>query len=94
MVCLKYTPHTKYDIRCGVRQGRALLDAVSMYPKLSQGAPSLSQSAPKVSQGAPHFFKAHIVSATFRISQLQALATGICSILILILVRSTLSSGT
>ena len=45
-------------------------------PKLSQGATSLSQVAPKVSQGAPTFSG----TVTFSISQLQALATGICSI--------------
>ena len=55
--------------------------------KLSQGAPSLSQGAPKVSQGT--YF-----TATFNISQLQVLATGICSVEILILVRSTLFLGT
>ena len=38
--------------------------------------------------------KAHIVTGTSSISQLQALATGICSIQILILARSTLFSGT
>ena len=62
-------------------------------PKLSQGAPSLSQGAPKVFQGAPHLFQAHIVTATSSISQLQALATGICSIQLLILARSTLFSS-
>ena len=87
MVCLKYTPHTKYDIRCGaVRVGHL--------ETLSQCATKLSQGAPKVSQGAPTFLKAHIVTATSSISQLQALATGICSIQILIFVISTLSSGT
>ena len=59
-------------------------------PKLSQGAPRLSQDAPRLSQGAPTFSGA----ATFSISQLQALATYICSIQILISCRSTLSSGT
>ena len=63
-------------------------------PKLSQGAPSLSQGAPKVSQGAPNFFQAHILLQHLTYSQQQALATGICSIQILILVRSTLFSGT
>ena len=42
-----------------------------------------------MSQGAPTFFQAHF-TATYNINQLQALATGICSIQILILVRSTL----
>ena len=63
-------------------------------PKLSQGAPSLSQGAPKVSQGAPTFFSGTYFTATSNISQLQALATGICSIQILILVRSTFFSNT
>ena len=55
----------------------------------------LSEGAPKVFQGAPAFFRhMHIVTATSSISQLQALATGIYSIQILILARSTLSSGT
>ena len=57
-------------------------------PKLSQGAPSLSQGAPKVSQGAPTFFQAHILL------QHLTLANCICSIQILILVRSTLFSST
>ena len=60
-------------------------------PKLSQCAPSLSQGALKVSRGAPHFFSD---TATSSINQLQDLATDICSIQILILGRSTLSSGT
>ena len=59
-------------------------------PKLSQGDPNLSQGAPKVF----HLLQAPIVTVTSSISQLQALATGICSIQILILARSTLSSGT
>ena len=62
-------------------------------PKQSQGAPSLSQGAQKVSQGAPTFSGTYF-TAKSNISQLQALSTGICSIQILILVRSTLFSGT
>ena len=55
-------------------------------PKLSQGAPSLSQlKCPESVSRCPHLFQAHIVTATSIISQLQALATGICSIPILIL---------
>ena len=64
-------------------------------PKLSQGAPSLSQGALKVSQDAPTFLR-HIF-ATSSISQLQALAEVyyniLCIIQILILFRSTSSSG-
>ena len=40
----------------------------------------LSEGAPKVFQGAPTLLQAHTVTATSTISQLQALATGICSI--------------
>ena len=64
-------------------------------PKLSQDAPSLPWwRCPESVSRCPHLFQAHIVTALSSISQLQALATGICSIQILILARSTLSSGT
>ena len=70
---------------------------ISSHGRVSQCAPKLSQGAPSLSQGTLKVFQdAHIVTATSSIKQLQALATGrpMCIIQILILARSTLSSGT
>ena len=58
--------------------------------EVSQGV----SMCPKTVSRCPHLFQAHIVTETSSISQLQALATGMRSIQILILARSTLSSGT
>ena len=58
--------------------------------KLSQCGPSLSKCTRKVTHGVPTFSGTYCSS----ISQLQALATGIGNIQILIFHRFTLSSGT
>ena len=94
MAYFKYTPHTKYDIRCEDTQGGAPWDAVSICPKTVSRGPKSVSGCPESVSRCPHFFQAHIVTATSSISQLQALATGICSIQILIFVISMLSSGT
>ena len=93
MVWFKYTPHTNYDIRCEVSQGGAPWDAVSMCPKTVSRCPKSVSRCPESVSRCPHFFSSTYFTATSNISQLQALATGICSIQILILVRSTLFSG-
>ena len=91
MVLLQIHPTQKLWIISDMRSVRVSQCAL----KLFQGAPSLSQwRCPESVSRCPHLFQAHIVIATSRISQLQALATGICSIRILILAGSTLSSGT
>ena len=94
MVCFKYTPHTNYDIRCEVSQGGAPWDAVSMCPKTVSRCPKSVSRCPESVSRCPHFFSGTYFTAASNISQLQALATGICSIQILILVRSTLFSST
>ena len=87
-VLLQIHPHTKYDIRC------APWDVVSMCPKTVSKCPKSVSRCPESVSRCPHFFQAHIGTATSCISQLQAIATGICSIQIVIFVGLALSSGT
>ena len=86
MVLVQIHPTQKLWIISDMRSVRVSQCA----PKLSQGAPSLSQwRCPESVSRCPHLFQAHIVTAKSSINQLQASATGICSIQILILARST-----
>ena len=94
MAWFKYTPHTNYDIRCEVSQGGAPRDAVSMCPKTVSRCPKFVSRCPESVSRCPHFFSGTYFTATSNNSQLQALATGICGIQILILVRSALFSST
>ena len=93
MDCFKYTPHTNYDIRYDVSQG------VSMCPKtVSSRCPEsiITSRCPESVSRCSHLFQARIVTATSSSSQLHAgfsYTYILCSIQILILARSTLSSG-
>ena len=87
MVCFIYTPHTNYDIRCEVSQGLNV-------PQNCLKVPQVCLKVPRKCLKVPPLFSGTYFTAASNISQLQALATGICSIQILILVRSTLFSST
>ena len=67
------------NIRYEVSQGGCL--------NVPQNCLKVPRVYPESVSRCPHLFQAHIVTAT-------SLATGICSIQILIVARSTLSSGT
>ena len=64
--------------------GQSPWDAVSMCPKTVSRCPKSVSKCPESVSRRPHFFQAHIL-----LQQLQALATGICSIQIVLLVRPT-----